>query len=138
LGKATKPKPFAGLEDRYRKLALELSQLMDEWIKTLGLDYWSIETSYLARKCEHSENTRAEVSCSWEYRNAVVTFYLGASVEDSPDEREYSLVHELCHCLVNPMSRGANKTHHRKNEESVVTDLACAFIRLKRSKDGKY
>lgn len=122
----TNPEPFVALQKKYAKMYKHLNKLVDEWMKDLGLEHWSITTDYVTSGHDFAA---AQIQPQWEYQSAHLKFFMPNISTCGPRELEYALIHELCHCLVNPMSRPHNKW--TKREEIVVTKLSKAFISLK-------
>lgn len=127
-------------DKQYNDLVGEIRALATRWIDALGLRQWMIDFVWKREPgiiTDENSTTvtfrSAEVSCSWRYMHASLTFFL-PSVADYIDkepivdrgERLESLVlHELCHLLVNETRQDADRENH---EERVVTQLANAFL----------
>jgi hypothetical protein len=60
----------------------------------------------------------AEIVCQWEYKQAKIRFNVPALAEMQRDQIDRTIVHELCHLIVNPMHDGKSKL-----EEMVVTHM---------------
>lgn len=102
---------------------------MDKWTYRLGLRWWNVEAycykGKRARKFFKSDDDStilARTFADWRYSEAVVYFNLPALRDMSVEEIERTVVHELCHVLVNEMRSG-----DIDHEERVVTGLTKAF-----------
>lgn len=102
-----------------------------KWIPMLGLAWWDLEIVYYDDPTEIVNRFRNDdngivtmfVSTNWIYAESRVSVNLPALTDMTPDKIERTVVHELCHILVNEMREG--ELHH---EERVVTGLTKAFM----------
>lgn len=125
MGKA-KGTPYTPAES---KLIDEITRLIAYWKPRLGLEHWTIKTSFVTSPDPNDEELRARVAPSWEYRYGCIEFYLAALLRDDDIlDRESTVAHELMHCVLNPM---ALKKSMRAQEEMVTVDLTKAFMRMK-------
>jgi hypothetical protein len=116
------------MSDRFNHVHDLCEKCLKEWVPILGLDRWAISRDYIPKRKDDSPGTIAEISMSWEYKQAGLSFYLDATNSMTDKQIEGVVVHELCHPLVVFM-RGKN--HKMYKEERVVTELAEAFIRAR-------
>ena len=106
-------------------LALRIGRLVERYKELLGLDKWTVEV------CFAEEPLGATVEPAWQYQHAKLTFDLEKVAEESPAELEWTVRHELFHCLVAPLAelacQGLKGEQHRfaeKVEDLVVSQLA--------------
>jgi hypothetical protein len=104
--------------------------LMEKWTYRLGLRWWSVDIYYYkgkrARKyfnAGENETVLARTFADWRYATANIHINLPAFDGMTDTEIERTVVHELCHILVNEMREG--ELHH---EERTVTWLTKAFF----------
>lgn len=109
-----------------------LKALFGQWIDRLGLAWWDITIRYYDAPGEIVERfgdqngeslIAARTMVLWQYGTATIDVNLTAFEDLTPVEIERTVVHELCHILVNEMREG--ELHH---EERVVTGLTKAFL----------
>lgn len=101
---------------------------VQEWLGRLGLETWRGVVDYNATYSEKGPEILAMIQPQWEYQQYFLNIYLPTLTHKDPDEMEFLVVHELVHCLVNPMSRLGRKPHR---EELAVTQIAKALLRTK-------
>lgn len=101
--------------------------LIKKWKDNLGLGWWNITWVWeREHDDEDTKNSHTAGRCQtqWEYKNAVVTFYLPSVAELDAHGLERIFVHECMHILVSPMAKkGADE-----KEELTATMLADAFL----------
>lgn len=127
-------KPFSGLEKKYRDAYLEISGFVHYWQDVLGLQNWTFYNEYVPAICSDGQEIRARTDAHFEYRYARIEYFLPAYLKDTLDEREDTVVHEMVHCLVDPLNVDQNA---RKMLEMVVVDVTKALLKAKYSKKGK-
>lgn len=113
-----------------KKQEKRVQKYLDMWTDPLGLGHWHCSVSYYDNSDDYREANGASeggvMMCyaQWEYQSVHIAVNLPA-LADMPNRRvEYTVVHELCHALVNEMREPDDNSKH---EERVVTMLAKAF-----------
>jgi hypothetical protein len=129
LGKV-KGTPYKDTAASFQHLTDEIDDLIDYWKGKLGIGTWTLYISYVPHYCSTSKDINANIGCQWEYRNAHINFFLPALLKLDSDDLEQTVVHELCHCVVDPL---VNKHSKQKSVEVVVTDMAKALLATKRA-----
>jgi hypothetical protein len=110
-------------------LTKKIESYIKEWKQLLGLNEWRIEANYKTLASEKGPDCEAMINPSWEYQSAVLTVYLPTIFDSTDRELEYIIVHELVHCLVQPMVvEGETRTC---DVENVVVSTSKAFLRVK-------
>ena len=120
--------------------------LLDEWAfgkegkapRIPSLRDWIIVVRY-SREAIHTEDgdeAGAQVVSSWFYKTAEIDFNCMDLHDLATVEIERTVLHELCHLLVNEMREWGGKYGERTeawshHEERVVTDLSMAFLQSK-------
>lgn len=109
------------------KLVLELAPI---WQERMGLSHFEIEQSFLdsflGDDGEEDFKITACAETRWNYMQAKIKWYLPSAVRHSPERIEQTLVHELCHVLLN-----SEQTHvPSKGGDGVelATEMACRAI----------
>lgn len=118
---------FKNLADNHTKITKQLEGFIEYWIPALGLGDWKIDVDYTANNSTGG-TPLASINPLWEYKAAHLEFFLPQLASHSANYLEFVVVHELCHPLVAQMR---TKKSRIKDEESVVTHLAKAFLRVK-------
>lgn len=123
-----KPKAYKAYRKRCRNY-------LNTWIPLLSLQDYRIRVNYYDDSADfpgasdYSEGIMlARVSCQWEYLDVTIAVNVPAIARLSEEEIEETIVHELCHIIVNEMS---SECVERKHEERVVTNMARTFLRLR-------
>ena len=97
----------------------------------MGLQNWTFDVVFRAENCQDGPGIRARTTARFEYRWAELEFFVPSYWKDGIDGREDTIVHELGHCLVDPLNVDKDAV---KMLEMVVTDLAAALLRANREK----
>ena len=109
----------------------QIKKLFEKWTYLLGLRWWNVTITYVDDPEEIIRTFRvtddeicvAKSYCDWRY--ATCNIYVNFPQLKQMDKKQIvmTIVHELCHALVNEMRE--NGIDH---EERVVTGLAKAFL----------
>lgn len=113
----------------YKRLTEEIRGYMRKWIPILGLSLWHIDTEYCSQFHEHHKTADACCHPNWEYEQAMISFYLPSIAESSCSLQE-TVVHELCHCVMGPITKSDPSPEEREHMELTVTRISRAFIRF--------
>jgi hypothetical protein len=109
------------------------------WINRLGLRWWKIDLRWANKKSEsafmdNNDGTFAMMECwaDWKYMKADITvnLYELAKRNDSDEELEEMVVHELQHILLNEM-----REKGIEHEERVAMTLQRAFLWVRDLRD---
>ena len=121
------------VNDSEADLKQRILALFALWQPRLGLSHWDIIYTWRREKKSPEEGTIMSVFSTWEYQKADVWFYLPTCAEQTEQQLENAVVHELCHMLVAMMSDGESEDENPldalkdKLEELTVTHLARVF-----------
>lgn len=120
--------------------------LLDEWAfgkdrkgpRIPSLKDWIIVVRYSREGIQmpDGDEAGAQVVSSWFYKTAEIDFNCLNLHDLTTVEIERTVLHELCHLLVNEMREWGGKYGEREeawshHEERVVTDLSMAFLQTK-------
>lgn len=130
-------------DKEYEELRNRIREIARAWLQVLGLGFWKIDLEYSRDGkgvCDpHSDlgnewDCAASVLVKWQYLNANIIFNLPIMLEMSDNEIEDTIIHEICHVLVNEMREysqveiSEERLHiGRAHEERVVSSLTNAF-----------
>ncbi len=118
----------------YEREKARILALTEVWVPRLNLERYTIQSCWHrvtdSRHDHNIDNDPAgEVRVRWEYEQATVCFFLDETMSMDDKDLQSTVVHELCHIIVNPMRECRRKGRFEiKFEELVVTRLTAAFI----------
>jgi len=121
-------------DKEYESLKAEIEEFLGRWVDLLHLDRWKIKAEYDREGFSDGEEapgvgTAGKCRANWRYEYATIHFNMPVMAEC--DDREYVVIHELQHILVNETrSNGDDWLDH---EERVVHRLARAFRNVLRA-----
>lgn len=94
--------------------------------KQLGLHWLTIRHNF-----DKEGEAEAKTLCSWEYRQATVTWSLSHACSMTDDELELTAIHEYAHLLIAPVAClvPEDPPIHTKLEEFAVENIARAIRR---------
>lgn len=106
----------------------DLETLLAFWQPTLGLRDWVIRVEY-----DRTLDVLGRTTVWWRDKEARVRICEPANInrEWPPVDVELTFVHELVHCVVEPLTHAAKDMHDDLREQQ-VEQLAKSFIRLHR------
>lgn len=107
----------------------DLTSLLAFWKPALGLSDWVIVADY-----DRALESQGLTKVYWRDREARVRICEPAMItrEWPPVDVELTLVHELCHCVVEPLYGASEKELPVNLREQVVEQFAKSFVRLYR------
>ena len=109
----------------------EVRGYIQKWQPTLFLHEWDFEIHY----CEDVEGLK--ITMKTEYKDAIIEINTKVYFELSKEKREEVLVHELCHCIAQPlvhiaceaaMGRQVSQQEIDWHKESVTQHFARAIF----------
>lgn len=116
-----------------------VTDLIDRWVKTIGLGWWRITYRYRREfaESESASNYETKMQCEaqWKYSQACITVYVPAIAECSDDALEWLFLHECMHIFLAEMrvETSEQAVHQQEHEERVASSLASAFLWLRDS-----
>lgn len=120
---------FKGLDTKMDQTATRIDDRVLFWKTVLGITDWQFDVLHNAVFHDDSKKIRATINCSWEYKSATMNTYLPAMMQDSIEEQDDAICHELVHCLIDPLhSEGVDI----KLLEFTVVNVQKSFSRFKK------
>jgi Zn-dependent peptidase ImmA (M78 family) len=86
------------------KLRSKIERLAREWQERVGLGWWIIEFQFN----EETQDDYANTTALWQYSHALITWNLRNMSTLSDELLEDTIVHELAHCLLDPITADAD------------------------------
>lgn len=98
-------------DKKYEATKKRIRKFVDKWSKPMGLGWFKIDVTYDRNCSRDGSHTQAETDMSaWRYHEFTITFYITDVMELSDEELENTVVHELVHCLLAPISCNMRET----------------------------
>lgn len=104
----------------------EIRGYLSEWKERLLLSDWNLHVIWHRDRIEQAprpEDAGGFITPDWRYMEATLHLNLGKMKLLTKQERERMVVHELLHCLTNPLKRTGTD-----QEELLVTRLALILV----------
>ncbi len=120
---------------KYQGVVTYLQGIIPEWLKLLDMGFWDIEIRYeFQGSCETKDGSTPLAQCwtEWEYRKAIITFYIQLLGDHTEEELEGILVHELMHIYVRPMRMWWPEEMDSKLQAHCISmeEMACNNLHL--------
>lgn len=113
----------------YEEEKERIIRFFDEWRTRVGLSHWELHhTWHRETPAGVDGGTVMTVESRWEYLWMHVDVYMAQTRERADYDLESDVVHELCHCLVSPMSSPTAKGKERQLEEYAVSSLTRTLL----------
>lgn len=109
-----------------------LGVLTSHWIPICGLDSWGLSFDYQITEDPETPKAIGIARVDSKYKTASIIFNLAKMLNNDQtlEQTEYVVVHELAHVLVHEMRGAMNwDDNDMWHEERVVTEIACALLR---------
>lgn len=118
------------MKANYELVKHTIEGLKDDWQTRMDLGHFSIQHTYLESFNEEDHLIIAQTQAMWEYRHAVIKWWLPSAARLDRKELEDTLVHEYTHILMSPIeSKISDK--HLELKEFTVESIARALLRSK-------
>lgn len=104
----------------------EIRGYISEWKHRLLLSHWAIFIKWHSERIPNAsqpDDAGGLITPDWRYMEATLHLNLGKMKLLTKQERERMIVHELLHCLTNPLKRTGTD-----QEELLVTRLALILV----------
>lgn len=109
-----------------------------KWVKLLDFEWFTIQHKWIDSGEEDDggiTRTAADTTALWEYRYAKVRWYLPNLSNQTDDQIEECVVHELGHCLIASMEEHIKDKYLEQREYAVQTLTLGLLAVHRRSKD---
>lgn len=122
----------------YRKTVMRLRKAAGKWQTALGLGYWRITYEYESEGLmpvparTDGQSVAATSRPDWRYKHATINFNVPVLADQTDDDLERFVLHELTHVLVNEL-----REEGLDHEERVVSELTSAFMWTEAHRFGK-
>lgn len=125
-------------DQEYETTVSRIKASVEKWVKPLGLLWWREVTMEYYRDSaglskaigrEAESELIADTHVDWQYCQAVVRWNVAKVVNETDEDLDYFVRHELAHILVREMREWGDTNSDNKiaHEERVCTMLAQAF-----------
>jgi hypothetical protein len=115
---------------RHESLKLEIVKLGNKWQTLLDLSHFAIEHKFFSDFSNDDPEIVAETITYWQYRDALIDWYLPSASRLGSIALEGVMVHELTHVLLSPMESNI-KSNREELGELATENVARAFLNLK-------
>lgn len=131
------------MNDRdYNAQKRRVGRLFNRWAKTLGLNQWALHYQCCREGEMLTDDDRSgdsafspvmDCEAQWQYQQVAIRVNTPMLVSMDDEDVERSVVHELCHVLVNEMRTDEPTMEQYNHEERVVTMLTNALLWTRRA-----
>jgi hypothetical protein len=94
-------------DKEYNELKRKLSKIVRVWSHKMGLGWYRIDIKYVNDfaydKNTDTRDVAATTKSDWQYRQALITFYMPKLAPSTDEELIETVVHELAHVLISPI-----------------------------------
>jgi len=117
-----------------------LKSIVEKWAPIVGELGWTLVPIWVGLHADMPEgtekNANAIVFCDWKYLKASIYFSLENLVYEDTGRIEWSVVHEIVHCLVEPLLEAAPgiPSHMVEHTVSAITNAMLCAERIGESK----
>lgn len=115
----------------FKKQKARIGKFLTKWQGPMGLRWFNIEVIF--DRSYAQDNSAAVTSMArWRYREFDITFYIPALMDKTDAEVEKTVVHELSHCLLAPISCNMRdvdeNSEYRRDLMEFNTELVTAAL----------
>jgi|ERR1044072_1486593 hypothetical protein len=97
-------------DKQYSQQKKRVGSLIDKWKGPLGIGWYHVKLVWSRAYSEDNVRVMAVTETTWQYRQAVITWYLPTVLEETDEDfLESVVVHELCHILLAPLAAAAGE-----------------------------
>ena len=109
-----------------------IKRVLRKWTRPLGIRWWFLDVSYVCDGEGFERQSDGDVlgtcTCFPEYRSAKIRFNILKLRDQTPDQIEENVVHELAHILISPVAKGERRND---NKEMAAVAVANALLWLR-------
>ena len=111
----------------FEKQKARIKKFIRKWENVFELDQWDI-IYYWTREYD-KDDARANVRGRWQYRHALIEFFLPEIADEKDDDIiEKSVIHELIHIILLPMSKGKASNEQEYTTVSLQRAIVRAYL----------
>jgi len=101
-----------------------VKKYLDKWQKPGGFGWFDIQIEWDREHNLDNDTTLASCWSNWQYRHATIRFYLPIVKDQSDDELEKAVIHELSHILLSGLQDFSTKDKRDLTEytTTLITD----------------
>lgn len=114
-----------------------VKKIVDKWKITLGLGAHKLDIVWDRSTREDDANVAIHCNNSWQYRLIHWNVYTPVTSENSDEELEHIIIHELSHSLLAPIAQAAPdgaENEHEFSTECVAQAILWAYEKGKKEK----
>lgn len=90
---------------RFKKEKERVRKLITKWQGPMGLRWFKVDLEFTRDPAPDGTHTQAMTNmASWRYHEFTITFYIPDTMHLSDEDLENTIIHELTHCLLAPIS----------------------------------
>lgn len=112
-------------DKEYEKQKARVKKVLNRWL-TVGFNWWNIELEWNREKDEDSPSQAAQTHTMWQYRDVNIIWNLPVIKNQTDEELETIVVHELSHILIASIQDFSNDDK-REMTEFATTNVARAL-----------
>lgn len=123
-------------DTEYKKEKARIKKVIDKFFKPLGFGWWVVDIEWDRERNEDSPSQTARTASNWQYRTARITFVVPVCAEQTDEELENIILHELSHILAAPI-QDFRDDQSREITEYTVTNIAHALAYAYKAGSGE-
>jgi hypothetical protein len=114
-------------DKEYDKQKARVQKLINRWFETMGLGWFHVDMVWNRERDYKVHTTAAKTTTSWQYRNAIIEWFLPSIADSDDDFLENIVIHEFVHILVAPLLMVDNEDDLPLQHEYVTECVARAI-----------
>lgn len=117
-------------DKEYRIQKKRVGGYLTKWQGPMGLRWWKIDVIWDRSYCENPGIAASTDMTRWRYREADITFYLPKIADEKDEVVEKTVIHELCHVLLSPISTNMEdlNSDYQKQINEFTTELVASAM----------
>lgn len=117
-------------DKEYKEQKKRVEKYLNKWAKPIGMGWHKLDIEFSREISVDIPDALAVTNCLWEYRKALITFYLPIIAETNDDDLEHNVVHELSHVLSWPIWAQLDQSNNETKQigEYATESIANALI----------
>lgn len=110
-------------DKEYREQKKRIQGFADKWFKTMGLGWFKVDFEW--SRLEDGE-IAAHTNSSWQYKSAIITWYLPHIAKYDDEVIEQTVVHEFAHVLLSGLAQ--NMIHDDEQMAKQVNEYTTELV----------